>query len=62
MAQQSKGGDKAKPVPVAPQPTPKEKANDERYNHPKNWIVGEAPQSRTSPSLASARTRIPFAV
>ena len=33
MAQQTKGGAKAKPAPMAPQPTPKEKAKDERYNH-----------------------------
>jgi hypothetical protein len=36
MAQQSKEGAKAKPVKHDPQPTPPEKANDERYNHPKN--------------------------
>ena len=36
MAHQSTKGAKAKPVPVDPQPTPPEKANDERYNHPKN--------------------------
>ena len=62
MAQQSKEGAKAKPVKHDPQPTPVDKANDERYNHPKNWIVGRAPQSRTLPSLALALTRTPFAV
>ncbi len=34
MAQQSKKKT-ANPVPVDPQPAPKEKANDERYNHNK---------------------------
>jgi hypothetical protein len=33
MAQQSKAGAKAKPVPMNPQPTPKDKANDPRYQH-----------------------------
>ena len=37
MAQQStKGGAKTKPAPLNPQPTPPEKANDERYNHAKD--------------------------
>mgnify|MGYP005992653511 CR=1 FL=1 len=33
MAQQTKQGAKAKPAPLTPQPTPKEKATDERHNH-----------------------------
>ena len=35
MAQQSKKKTAA-PVPVDPQPTPKEKANDPRYQHNKD--------------------------
>ena len=33
MAQQSKKGDKAKPVPMTPQPTPEEKKADRAYQH-----------------------------
>jgi len=40
MAQQSKKKTAA-PVPVDPQPTPKEKANDPRYQHNKDWSAGE---------------------
>ena len=36
MAQQSTKGAKAKPVPMSPQPTPKEKADDKRHQHPTN--------------------------
>ena len=41
MAQQSKKKTAA-PVPVDPQPTPKEKANDPRYQHNKDWSAGES--------------------
>ena len=36
MAQQSKKGPKANPMPQAPQPTPKELEKDLRYVHNKN--------------------------
>ena len=36
MAQQSKKGDKAKPTPLAPQPTPADKANDPANSHVKD--------------------------